>query len=162
MTTGHRGTRLAAAAHALTLVGGFFVLLNANKDQWFFGDEWDFLSHRGVLHAERSIWYPHTEHWSTGPILIYRALYSRYGLRSYMPYIVVLLVLHLVVAHVLWRLLRQAGVDPTLSAALGGVYVLLGAGYENLLWAFQIGFIGSLAVGGGAGAPGEHRGRGGG
>jgi hypothetical protein len=147
VTSGQRWTRLAAAAHVLSLVGGFLILLNCNKDQWFFGDEWDFLGHRGVFRAERSLWAPHTEHWSTGPILIYRALYSRYGLLSYMPYVVVLLVLHLAVAHFLWRLLRQAGVDPLLSAALASVYVLLGAGYENLLWAFQIGFIGSVAFG---------------
>jgi hypothetical protein len=147
VTSGQRWTRLGAVIHVLTLVGGFLVLLNCNKDQWFFGDEWDFLGHRGVFHAERSVWAPHTEHWSTGPILIYRALYSRYGLLSYMPYVVVLLVLHLAVAHFLWRLLRQAHVDPVLAATLAGVYVLLGSGYENLLWAFQIGFIGSVAFG---------------
>ena len=102
---------------------------------------------RGVLKAERSLWAPHTEHWSTGPILIYRGLYSVYGLHTYVPYVVVLLLLHVAVAHLLWRLLRNAGVDVPLATALSAVYVLLGAGHENLLWAFQIGFIGSLALG---------------
>ena len=39
------------------------------------------------------------------------------------------------------------GVDLPLATALSVVFVLLGAGYENLLWAFQIGFIGSVAFG---------------
>lgn len=148
MTTGQRqGSRLAAAVHVLALVGGFAVLLYCNRDQWFFGDEWDFLGHRGVFDAERSLWAPHTEHWSTGPILIYRALYHRYGLLTYVPYVVVLLLLHVAVAHLLWRLLLRAGVDAALATALSAVFVLLGAGYENLLWAFQIGFIGSVALG---------------
>ncbi len=148
MTTGPRqSSRLAIAAHVLSLVGGFVVLLVCNRDQWFFGDEWDFLAHRGVLRADYSIWAPHTQHWSTGPILIYRALYATYGLHTYVPYAVVLIVAHLAVAHFLWRLLRQAGVDLPVATALTAVFALLGAGYENLLWAFQIGFIGSIAFG---------------
>ncbi|HEV2761257.1 MAG TPA: hypothetical protein VGV86_16980, partial [Acidimicrobiales bacterium] len=148
MTTGQRQRgRLAVALHVVALVGGFLVLLYCNRDQWFFGDEWDFLGHRGVVGAERTIWAPHTDHWSTGPILIYRALYHRYGLLSYMPYVTVLLVLHVAVTHLLWRLMVRAGVDGPLATALSAVYVLLGAGYENLLWAFQIGFIGSVALG---------------
>ena len=148
VTSGHRLSRVAVVAHVASLVAGFIVLLSCNRDQWFFGDEWEFLSgYRGVFGADRSLWEPHTEHWSTVPILIYRGLYSVYGLRSYVPYVVVLLVLHLAVAHLLWQLMRKAGVDVPLATALGAVFVVLGAGYENLLWAFQIGFIGSVAVG---------------
>lgn len=148
VTDGHRqSSRVALVIHVLTLVSSFVVLLSINRDQWFFGDEWDFLGHRGLSGAERSLWEPHTEHWSTGPILIYRALYSLYGLRTYVPYVVVLLLLHVAVAHLLWRVLLRAGVDQVVATALAGVFAFLGAGYENLLWAFQIGFIGSVALG---------------
>lgn len=148
MTTGQRQwSRLALALHVVALVGGFFVLLYGNRDQWFFGDEWDFIGHRGVFGAERSLWAPHSEHWSTLPILIYRGLYARYGLLTYVPYVAVLLLLHVAVAHLLWRILLRADVDPLLATALSTVFVLLGAGSENLLWAFQIGFIGSIALG---------------
>lgn len=148
MTTGQRQwSRLALALHVVALVGGFFVLLYCNRDQWFFGDEWDFIGHRGVFGPARSLWAPHTEHWSTLPILIYRGLYARYGLLTYVPYVAVLLLLHVAVAHLLWRILLRADVDPLLATALSAVFVLLGAGSENLLWAFQIGFIGSIALG---------------
>ena len=138
---------MALAIHVFVLVGGFFVLVYCNRDQWFFGDEWDFLAHRGVAGADLSLWEPHTQHWSTGPILIYRALYGLWGLHTYVPYVVVLVLLHLAVAHLLWRLLLQAGVDQTVATAVAAVFTFLGAGYENLLWAFQIGFIGSVALG---------------
>jgi hypothetical protein len=148
VTTGQRQwSRLALALHVVALVGGFFVLLYCNRDQWFFGDEWDFIGHRGVFRAERSLWAPHSEHWSTLPILIYRGLYARYGLLTYVPYVAVLLLLHVAVTHLLWRLLVRANVDPLLATALSAVFMLLGAGSENLLWAFQIGFIGSIALG---------------
>ena len=138
---------MALTIHVLTLVGGFVLLLYCNRDQWFFGDEWDFLARRGVSGADYSLWEPHTEHWSTGPILIYRALYGLWGLHTYVPYVVVLVLLHVAVAHLLWRLLLQAGVDQTIATAMAAVFTVLGAGYENLLWAFQIGFIGSVALG---------------
>ena len=41
----------------------------------------------------------------------------------------------------LWRLLLHIGVRPAIATALATVFVLLGAGYENLMWAFQIGFV---------------------
>ena len=73
---GRRPSRLALAIHVLVLVGGFMALVSCAMGQWFYGDEWDFLGHRGLAGAERSLWAPHNEHWSTGPILIYRALYT--------------------------------------------------------------------------------------
>src|SRR3954468_2055543 len=77
VTEGGRGPRrLALTVHVLVLVGGFSALLSCTRGQWFYGDEWDFLGHRGLAGAERSLWAPHNEHWSTGPILIYRGLYA--------------------------------------------------------------------------------------
>ena len=137
---------MALTIHVLTLVGGFVLLLYCNRDQWFFGDEWEFFANR-MSGWGRVLFEPHNEHWSTGPILIYRALYGLWGLHTYVPYVVVLVLLHVAVAHLLWRLLLQAGVDQTVATALAAVFTFLGAGYENLLWAFQIGFIGSVALG---------------
>ena len=140
----------AVLAHLVSLMAGFVVLLYANRDQWFVGDEWAFLGHRGLVGADRGLFEPHNEHWSTVPILVYRALYTAFGVHSYLPYVLVLVLLHLAVAHLLWRVLRRCGVDPGVATAMVCVFVLLGAGYENLLWAFQIGFVGSVACGLGA------------
>lgn len=138
---------VAGLIHLLILVVAFAGLMRANRYQWFFGDEWDFLAQRGLRHADYGLFVPHNEHWTTVPILIYRGLYSMFGLHSYMPYVAAVVLTHLLVVHLLWRLMRRCGVDPGVAAALSAVYAFLGAGSENLLSAFQTTFIGSVASG---------------
>ena len=145
-----RRRRVATGLHVASLVVGFVGVVLVNRDQWFFGDEWAFLGPRGVLHGEPGLFAPHNEHWSTVPVLVYRALYSLFGVRSYLPYVVVLAVVHVAVAHLLWRVMRRSGVDVWVATALCVLFLFLGAGAENILWAFQIGFIGSVACGLGA------------
>ncbi len=147
---GGRRTRVAPFVHLASLAVGLVGLLWANRNQWFFGDEWEFLGGRGLVGGHPGLFSPHNEHWSTPPILVYRALYSLFGVRSYLPYVIVLAAVHLVAAHLLWRVMRRSGADAAVATALAAVFVFLGAGSENILWAFQIGFIGSVACGLGA------------
>ncbi|HVF14419.1 MAG TPA: hypothetical protein VM942_07450 [Acidimicrobiales bacterium] len=149
-TPDRRRARTATVVHVVSLGVGFAVVLWANRNQWFFGDEWAFLGRRGVRHGVPGLFEPHNEHWSTSPVLVYRAFYSLFGVRTYLPYVVVLVVVHLTAAHLLWRVMRRSGVDVAVATTLGALFVFLGAGSENLLWAFQIGFIGSVACGLGA------------
>jgi hypothetical protein len=139
--------RLCAAVHAVTLVAAFVVVLVLNRNQWFFGDDFEFLVRRGLHHAQLGIWTPHNEHWTTVPILIYRALFSMFGLRYYLPYVVPVAAAHVLAGHLLWRIMGRAGVQPVLATALATVFLFLGAGSENLLWAFQVTFVGSLSLG---------------
>jgi hypothetical protein len=134
-------------AHLVTLVLAAVVLAYVNRQQWFFGDDWEFLSNRGFRGALINVWVPHTVHWSTIPILISVALRATFGLGSYWPFIAVLITGHLVLVHLLWRVSLRAGATPAIATAGALVFALLGAGSENLLWAFQIGFVGSLAFG---------------
>ncbi len=138
----------ATGLHVVSLVVGFFVLLWVDRHQWFSGDEWDFLLKRGLLgHSALGLLDPHNEHWSTGPILVYRALYSVFGVRSYTPYLVVLFLLQVLVAHLLWRIMLRAGVHPLVATAAAAVFLVIGAGWENLVNAFQLSFLGSVAFG---------------
>jgi len=142
-----RTARRWLLGHLLTLVLAGLVLAYANRNQWFFGDEWEFLGNRGIFHGASSVWVPHSEHWSTIPIIVYIVLRDTFGLGSYWPFIVVLIATHLCLTHVLWRVTIRAGVARSIATAGALVFALLGAGYENLLWAFQLGFIGSLLFG---------------
>src|ERR1041385_1004162 len=139
--------RAGRAVHVATLVLAAGVLVHFARGQWFWFDEWDFLTLRGIRHAPIGLFQPHNEHWSTVPILVYRALGAAVGLHHYLPYLAVVFVLHLTAAHLLWRIMRRGGVAPLVAAAAAGVFALLGAGYENLLWAFQMGFVASLTLG---------------
>ena len=142
--------RGAVYAHVLTLVGAFAFWAWWDRGLWFFGDEWDFLAQRGLWHLPAnpaSIWFPHNEHWSTLPILLWRALFNIFHLSSYWPYIVPVLVLHAGIMHLSWRLSLRAGVPAGVATAAVGLLGFLGAGAENLTWAFQVGFVGSVFFG---------------
>ncbi|HLI24953.1 MAG TPA: hypothetical protein VKU91_08345 [Acidimicrobiales bacterium] len=123
----------------------YWVVLD--RGLWFYGDEWDFILRRGFHHPALSIWVAHNEHWSTLPILLWRGLYSAVHLRSYWPYLLPLLAAHLVVVHLIWRRCLRAGADPWLATAVAAMLGLYGPGWEDLAWAFQIGFVGALMFG---------------
>jgi hypothetical protein len=43
--------------------------------------------------------------------------------------------------------MRRAGTPPWLATGFAGTLILFGAAAENVLWAFQVGFMGAIAVG---------------
>lgn len=90
---------------------------------------------------------PHNEHWSVLPILLWRAIFSVAHLTTYWPYLVPLLLAHVAVVHLVWRRCLHEGVNPWLANALALLFALIGAGAEDLAWAFQIGFVGSVMLG---------------
>ena len=114
----------------------------------FYFDEWDF-----ILAAPNwsvvSILQPHNEHPSMLPKLIYALLLNTVGLRSYLPYMVVLMLLHGVNVVLLFELVRRRAGD-IVAMCFAALLLVLGAGWENLLWAFQMTFVGSVACGLGA------------
>lgn len=136
--------------HLAGLAVAGVILVWFNRNQWFFGDEWEFFVNRGFVDPALGLFTPHNEHWSTIPIVVYVALRDTVGIGSYLPYISVLIAVHLALTHLLWRAGRRAGVTLPILTVGTWVFALLGAGSENLLWAFQIGFVGSLAFGWGA------------
>ncbi len=123
------------------------ILLLINRHQWFIGDDWDFVVDRGLHHPQLGIFQPHNEHWSTLPILLWRPIHCLVGLKFYLPYLVPMLVAHITLGHLLWRLSLRAGAASWIATAGVGTFLFLGAGAENLLWAFQLGFVGSVAFG---------------
>ncbi len=142
--------RSATLAHVATLVGAFTFWAWLDRGLWFFGDEWNFLVGRGLSYAPtnpESIWFPHNEHWSTLPVLLWRTMYSIFHLSTYWPYLVPVLVAQVVVMHLAWRVSLRAGAGPWVATAAVAVLGFLGAGAEDLAWAFQIGFVGSVMFG---------------
>jgi len=114
----------------------------------FYFDEWDF-----ILGAPDWSWIsylqPHNEQPSMVFKLIYAGLLNTVGLRGYWPYMLVLVALHGAGAVLVFELVRRRAGD-LIGLACAAVLLVLGAGWEDLLWAFQIGFVGSVACGLGA------------
>jgi hypothetical protein len=113
---------------------------------WFTQDDWDFLSARTAGNVG-DLFRPHFQHWSTLPILLYRLIWVMVGIRSYLPYQVILVVLHLVAASLLLALMRRTAVRPWIATLVAVVFVYFGAGAESILVAFNITFVASLVFG---------------
>jgi hypothetical protein len=131
------------AWHVATLVVSAIVLAVAARHQWFFFDEWAFLapSNNSLLFA------PHVGHWSTSPVLITHALRAIFGLNTYWPYLAVSMAVHVAICHLLWRIMLRVGTNAWIATALAFLMLLFGAGAENILWEFQIGFMGAMLLG---------------
>jgi hypothetical protein len=126
-----------------TLVALAILWLSRNFNFYF--DEWDFIL-AAPSWTPLSLLEPHNGHPSMLLISVYAVLLNTVGLRSYVPYMAVLLVLHATCVVLLFELVRRRAGD-LIGLAAGALLVVLGAGWENLLWAFQIGSVGAVACG---------------
>jgi len=121
------------------------AILLLSRSYTFYFDEWDFIQSAPDW-SWTSYLQPHNEHPVMLPRLIYAALLSTFGLRTYVPYMLVLMALHATAAVLLFELVRRRAGD-LVGMACAAVLLVLGAGWENLLWAFQIAFVGTVACG---------------
>jgi hypothetical protein len=140
-------TRAPAATLAVLVVAAFpLILFRLGSPRWFFQDEWDFLVTRRAS-SLHDLLRPHNEHWSTLPVLVYRGLYAILGLHSYYPYQAVVVALHLTAVVLVWVVMGRSGVRPWIATATAATLILFGSGQEDIVWAFQMGFVGSLVFG---------------
>ena len=142
--------RDARVPHAMKLMAGlcvtaFCAILYLARRLDFFFDEWSFIGTAAHWHL-RDYFVPHNEHWSTVPMVIYKVLLDTVGMRSYLPYMAVLLLLHVSAAFLLFLIVRRRCGD-VLALCAATILLFIGRGYEDLLWAFQMGFLGSVAFG---------------
>ncbi len=128
------------------LVAAIPILLWMGDNRWFLGDEWSFLTAKSATDLG-GLFAPHNQHWSTIPILIYRLMYTLFGLHEYWPYQLLVILAHLAIAGLLRMVMRRCGVRPWLATVVAGTYVLFGPGRDDILWAFQIGFTLSVVFG---------------
>src|SRR6187402_542689 len=66
--------------------------MSISRPMWFFLDEWDFLANRTAFNLH-DLFVPHNEHWVTLPALAYRGLWWVFGLNTYRPYQLVIVVM---------------------------------------------------------------------
>jgi hypothetical protein len=141
-----RPTRPALVVFVLVeLVAGGVYLWFA-RGMWFSADEWDFLVSRRAGDLG-DIFRQHTEHLVALPVLTYRLMWELFGLRSYLPYQLLIVSLHLVAALLLRAVMRRAGVRPWIATAVGLLFVCFGAGNYDIVYPFQITLVGSLVFG---------------
>jgi hypothetical protein len=132
---------------ALALLLGLdaVLLLYMGRGTTFFYDDWDFVTHDygGGLH---SLLLAHVGNISVFPIAAYKILFHLVGLDDYGVFRLVVVVLHLIASGLIFTLAsrRLARVPALLATAL---VLFLGAAWEDLLWAFQVGYLLSIVGG---------------
>jgi hypothetical protein len=123
-----------------------YVLFGVGSYHWFFRDDFFFITNRNAT-SVNDLFRPYDGHWTTVPVLIFRTLWALFGLRTYVPYQASVLALHLGACALLRVIMRRAGVGPWIATAAASTFILFGPGQENIIWAFQVGFTGSLTWG---------------
>jgi hypothetical protein len=145
--------RLGRVARALTAVPrppvvaaivALVLLVWLGRDMTFYHDEYTFILLRDL--SLRGILAPHNEHLSATLVILYRVLLGTVGMASYWPYLGVTFALHLAVSGIVYVVVRRL---TSAGWALGAMAVMLvlGAGGDDILWAFQSGTVGAVAAG---------------
>lgn len=126
---------------ALTLA----LLMYLTRAVGFYYDEWNFVLDRSG-NAPGVFLRPHNEHISIVPVLIYKALIAIFGLNHHWPFMAALAAMHVGLGCAVYALARpRVGASPALVVAT--LVLFMGLAWQNMVWAFQIGFVGSVLGG---------------
>jgi len=127
--SGVRVSRIVVGYSAfLALLIPFFLW--AGRGEWFLYDDWDYLVSRKAGNFA-DLTRPHNGHFEAIPVLVYRALFSTFGLR-YKPYQLVAIVLSLAGAVLLLVVMLRARTRPWLAIMLATLLVLFGDAQTNV------------------------------
>ena len=132
----------SVALVAILLAGAALVMV-LTRGLTFYYDEWSFLLDRRGLTLDTFL-KPHNEHLSLVPIAVYKAMVQVFGMDHYWGFRLMIAATATAVAALVYafsvpRIGRWAALAPT------AIVALLGSGWENMLWPFQIGML--IAIG---------------
>lgn len=141
----HRRAPLLAAA--IAILAGAAHLLWANRGTYLYLDDWDFTLSRADLN-DVSLFGPQNQNWHTTNVLVFRVLAELFGLGTYVPArllaVAVLVAIAVLVAFYAWTRLSPWAAAPAVLP------LFFTAGWESVLWPFQMSQLISIAAGLGA------------
>ena len=117
-------------------------LMYLGRGNNFFFDEWMFVTSRRGLSVD-ALLSPHNGHLSALPALAFMVLLKIFGLDHYEGFRFAAVIVHLLVALMASLLIRKNH-GWSIGIAVFVVIGLMGAGWQNIFWGFQIVFMGSL------------------
>jgi hypothetical protein len=126
-------------------LGSAVMIVALTAGLTFYNDEWYVLLLRPGFSAD-SILAPHNGHLSALPVLVYKGFAELFGLDSRLPFSL-LLAASVAALGVLVFLYVRKRVGELLALMAVALLVFMGAAWQDLLWPFQIGLIGSLVAG---------------
>ncbi len=121
------------------------LLLFVGRWLLFWFDEWDFVFQRQTLTLD-SVFAPHLDTLLATLSLLYQGLLAVFGMRTYLPFLLVTWLAHFVCVVLLYRIVvRRSG--PVLGTMAGLSLLFLGSAYEVLLQPFQMQYLFAAAGG---------------
>lgn len=134
----------------LVLLGGMSLasaalLLALSWKLTYFQDTWEFLMNRRAVTADAFL-MPHNEHIVVLPVAITQLLLRVFGMSSARPEYVVL-VSALVISAILLFVYVRRRVGPWLALMAAAMILFVGPAWWDLLWPFELGFVGSVLFG---------------
>jgi hypothetical protein len=152
--TGARGwvdeARARPLAVSVAALGVLMVLQTVNLYRKGLGltfnyDEWNWVMNRRGWSAA-TLLNPHNEHLSLIPVLVFKLLFVTVGIDAYWPYRIAVIIAHLICVALVFVLARRR-VGDAFALALAAMILFLGSAWQDLLWPFQVGYLGSVAFG---------------
>jgi hypothetical protein len=140
-----RTERWSARIFGAAVITALPLLLWFGRDHWFFLDDWWVLTRDGL--TAPGYLDDHNGHWVTLLRLDYRLNFELWGLRSYLPYQVPVVLAHLSAAVLLRQVMRRLGVRGWIATAAALAFLFFGSGRENMVFGFQFSLTGSVLCG---------------
>jgi hypothetical protein len=137
--------RLPVLLLAAAIAAALTYLLTVDAGLGFVSDDFEFLIGRPGWSPDVFL-QPFHESTVVVPGLIYKLVLGAFGMGSAMPYFVVAMLLFGLAAVLLFAWLRRR-VGDWLALLMVLPVLVLGAASEDIFWAFQMGYFGSVALG---------------
>lgn len=138
-----RNAPLVLLGAALLTAGVMLLVLTRNLT--FFQDTWDILMNRREFDAD-SLLRPHNEHIVLLPVAIEQFFLHVFGMSSALPEYLLMIAMTLVAA-VLFFVYARRRVGDWLALMGTALLLFVGPAWSDLLWPFELGFIGSALFG---------------
>ena len=121
------------------------VLLHVGRGLTWFYDEWSWILQRRTGSLDDFL-ANHNGHLNLVPVIVYKTMWAVFGLTDYTAFRVLDVVVHITTCVLLFVYLRRR-TPPWFAVAATIAILFLGYAYQDLLWPFQIQYIGAVAAG---------------
>lgn len=138
-----RNAPTALMGLALLLAAAMLMALMAG--QTFFQDTWAFLLDRQDFSVQ-SFFAPHNEHIAVIPVAIDKLLVAVFGMTTALPEQIVMTIAVLAAAALLFVYIRRR-IGPWAALIGAALFLYLGPAWADMIWPFQIAFVGSVVFG---------------
>lgn len=138
-----RNAPLVLLGAALLASGVMLLVLTRNLT--FFQDSWDFMMNRRDLTVD-TLLRPHNEHIVLIPVAIELFFLHAFGMSSALPEYLLLIAM-LLAAGVLLFVYARRRVGDWLALMATALLLFIGPAWQDLLWPFQLAFVGSILFG---------------